>query len=168
MDNKTPDFNGKDIYCEDNLENHKNKVQEHIIENFVTKQKKDELYAINHPAYIVKNITKGNDPVSVDVGGCVISWNEKFEQCTNFMPSDIDYKYCNDLFRGIQQVRKTDPEGNMKNTWYEVCSEKCPIRIRKEEKKEPISKENFWINCKDKRGGDIKKKTDVYIFPFSK
>lgn len=120
---------------------------------------------VNNPAYVVKEIIREKEKDGVVLGGCVVYWNEGFERITNFTPSDIDYKYCHDLFRGVRshQLDERDEITKKKKTiWFEVCYECCEYR----RVTEPRIIKDFWINCKDTRGGDTKKCVDVHIFPF--
>lgn len=107
---------------------------------------RDDVYDLKNPAYVVKDVVGG---------GCVVAWNGEFERLTNFTPSDIDYKFCHQLFRGLFQHKQT-------KKWLEVCYEGCDLR----REGKPGVVRNLWINSKDQRGGDIKRLVDVYIFPF--
>lgn len=110
--------------------------------------KQEYVQDIKTPAYVVKTVEGGKR-------GCVVEWNEQFERLTNFTPSEIDYKFCHELFRGIKY-------GSPQQGWVDICCENCNLRGREK----PCAAKDLWINCKDQRGGEIKKLMDVYIFPF--
>lgn len=106
--------------------------------------KQEDVHDLKNPAYVVRE----GEP-----GGCVVEWNEEFRILTNFRPSDIDDKYCHQLMCGVQECEKG---------LQELCKPNCPVRG----KEQPSVCRDLWINSKDQAGKDIKKKVDIYIFPF--
>lgn len=121
--------------------------------------KENDVYKIQNPAYVVKAKLKkeGKEEEEKEKEekerGCVVAWNEEFERLTNFTPSDIDYKWCDRLFDGCWE-----------NNWQQICIGDCPIRGMDH----PVVIRDFWINSKDQRGGDIKRRVDVFVFPFKR
>lgn len=111
--------------------------------------RQEDVHHIKNPAYVVRGDSQ-----------CVVEWNEEFRMLTNFTPSDIDNNRCYKLICGICEP-EWEPE---KKSEYleEICKEDCPVRA----KKDPSVLRNIWINSKDQRGDNIKKKVDIYIFPF--
>lgn len=110
--------------------------------------KQCDVQVIKNPAYVVQQVKEG---------GCVVEWNEEFERLTNFKPSEIDYKYCHELFFGVKFDRPN-------NVWVNVCEKDC--EFRKSTPSEVHIIEDLWINCKDTKGEDIKKKVDIFVIPF--
>lgn len=109
-------------------------------DNFV----QEDVHDLKNPAYVV---LKGKS------GGCVVEWNEEFRILTNFRPSDIDNKLCFELMCGVREHE---------DRLQELCKPDCPIMGGGQ----PSVCRGLWINSKDQDGNDIKKKVDIYIFPF--
>lgn len=106
--------------------------------------KQEDVHDLKNPAYVV---------LERDSGGCVVEWNEEFRILTNFRPSDIDDKYCYELMCGVRECE---------DRLQELCEPNCPVR----DKCQSSVCRDLWINSKDQDGKDIKKKVDIYIFPF--
>lgn len=106
--------------------------------------KQEDVHDLKNPAYVVRE---------QDSGGCVVEWNEEFRILTNFRPSDIDDKPCYQLICGVQECE---------DKLQELCKPNCPVRG----KEQPSVCRDIWINSKDQDGQYIKKKVDIYIFPF--
>lgn len=114
----------------------------------------DDVFKILNPTYVVKAKSQER--------GCVVAWNEEFERLTNFTPYDIDNNSCDVLFEG--GILTSDKK------WKLKCNEWCEIRNKFETKpnESPTVIKEFWINSKDQRGSDIKRRVDIFIFPFKR
>lgn len=116
-----------------------------------------DVYDIKNPAYVVKQRRKGAKP---EEGGCIVAWNEEFERLTNFEPLDIDNMFCDKIFEGAQHLGG--------NTYKRICDPLCEYRTNAKVDTTVVVRE-FWINSKHAKGstyGYIKRRADVFIFPF--
>lgn len=111
--------------------------------------RQEDVHHIKNPAYVVRGDSQ-----------CVVEWNEEFRILTNFTPSDIDNNQCYKLICGIWEP-DWELEKKSKNL-EEICKVDCPVRA----KEHPSVLRNIWINSKDQCEDNIKKKVDIYIFPF--
>lgn len=115
----------------------------------------EDVYDIKNPAYIVRQMEKGKK------GGCVVEWNNEFERLTNFEPFEIDNAPCYEIFEGAQRREK-------KKDYVRICCEDCKFRTSGIVGNAYVLR-NFWINSKYIKWSGvkyIKRRVDVYIFPF--
>lgn len=120
--------------------------------------RQEDVEEIESPAYVVKE-PKKKQGGEEDGSGCIVEWNEAFENLTNFVLTDIDNKPCYKLIEAVQQ--RTDTK-----TYVSLCLRACRFRTGNDREKSPVSLRNVWINSKDRKGNDIKRLVDILIFPF--
>lgn len=148
-----------------------------VLNDVVEEVKENDVHRIQNPAYVVKEITEENvkklkekvenlkridnsfkKEVNAEAGsGCVVAWNKEFGVLTNLTPEDIDWNTCENLIGGMREVG-----------WEKICQKNCPIRKQPGQVVLVPVIRDFWISSKDRREREIKRKTDVCIFPFKK
>ncbi len=130
--------------------NEKKEIEYHRFEE-------EDVYDIVNPAYVVKKVEKSkDDKEGGKYRGCIISWNEKFAETTNFKPEQIDNGSCHKLFEGYRWQED--------NKYVKVCKPDCDYYKMGTQRAEVLR--NVWIKSKDKARNDIWHNVDIYIFPF--
>jgi hypothetical protein len=137
--------------------------------------RQSDVHEINNPAYVVK---------AVNEGGCIVEWNQQFEQLTGFRPEELDVKYCYQLIDAFEEFQdegtnyvvelgteqlpdNADKKFTNRRFCKAVCKKKCRYRPNDISKLLPTEVvRDIWIRAKDDGHKDIRKLVDIYVFPF--
>ena len=116
---------------------------------FLKDFKEQDVHQIRNPAYVVKEEHKDGCDT-----GCIIDCNEALVRFTNFSYEEIDKHNCHEVFASFWK----DPDTKL---WQKVCGEACRLRSGI-----PKVARDLWINSKSKKGEEIKRLVDIFVFPY--